>query len=121
VPDPLEAAKFLDVEVDHFAGLLSLVAADRLSGFQRVDPVETKPLEMRLTVGGEMPSSAAICLPVCRIRRSAAARSTTACGVGQRSRCGRELRSRKPATPSLPYRSTHLRTVRLKRLKSAKG
>ena len=37
---------------------------------------------MRLTVAGEMPSSAAICLPVKRWRRRASTFSTTAAGVG---------------------------------------
>ena len=52
---------------------------------------------MRLTVAGETPTSAAICLPVQRWRRSASTCSTTAAGVGRRRRCGREERSCKPA------------------------
>src|SRR5579863_1138867 len=39
-------------------------------------------------------------------------RSTMACDVGRYSRCGRELRSARPPSPSLLWRSTHLRTVR---------
>jgi hypothetical protein len=38
--------------------------------------------------------------------------SMTSCGVGWRSRCGRELRSSSPARPSTLYRASHLRTVR---------
>ena len=46
-----------------------------------------------LSVAGETPASAAICLPVRRWRRSRSIFSMTSCGVGWRSRCGRELRS----------------------------
>jgi hypothetical protein len=66
----------------------------------------------RLTVAGETPVSAAICLPVQRWRGSRSTFRTTSCGVGQRSRRGRELRSRSPARPSARYRATHLRMVR---------
>jgi hypothetical protein len=45
----------------------------------------------------------------CRRRRSIS--STTAWSVGCRSRCGRDERSIRPASPSARKRSTHLRTV----------
>jgi hypothetical protein len=45
-------------------------------------------------------------------RRNRSISSTTAWGVGCRSRCGREERSCNPANPSRRYRSTHFRTVR---------
>jgi hypothetical protein len=48
----------------------------------------------------------------CGWRRRRSIFRTTSCGVGQRSRCGRELRSRSPARPSARYRATHLRMVR---------
>src|SRR5712672_1794720 len=66
---------------------------------------------MRLTVAGETPTSAAICLPVWRWRRKT---STTAHVVGAvwlGNERGLEERSRKPSTPSARNRSTHLATV----------
>jgi hypothetical protein len=73
-----------------------------------------KPLRRRtgLTVAGETPTCTAICLPVQRCRRSYSISSTTPCGVGCRSRCGRGDRSCKPTNPSWRHRSTHFRTVR---------
>src|SRR5712671_2158656 len=66
---------------------------------------------MRLTVAGETPTSAAICLPVWRWRRKT---STTAHVVGAvwlGNERGLEERSRKPSTPPARNRSTHLATV----------
>ena len=70
-------------------------------------------LRMRLTVAGETPASAAICLPVQRWRRSASTCSTIAGGVGlsQAMRPRGAIRQARPA-PSASKRATHLRTVR---------
>ena len=78
--DPIEPAELLDVDVDHLAGMLALVAADRLGRLERRQPVTPSRLRMRLTVAGETPTSAAICLPVWRWRRKA----STARAVGGR-------------------------------------
>ena len=43
--DALEAAELLDVDVDQLAGMLALVAADRLGRLQRRDAVEAEALE----------------------------------------------------------------------------
>ena len=43
--DLLEAAEFLDVEVDHLAGMGALVPADRLSRLQRFQRVEAQPAQ----------------------------------------------------------------------------
>src|SRR5690606_22654148 len=69
-------------------------------------------LRTRLTVAGDTLSSAAICLPVQRCRRSASIRSITAIAVGRCKRCGRDERSFSPAMPSASSRATHLRAVR---------
>jgi hypothetical protein len=53
-----------------------------------------------------------VAAPVQRWRRSASMRSITGCGVGWRSRWGRELRSCNPAHPPSLKRRTHFRTVR---------
>ena len=67
--DVVEPAELLDVDMDELAGMLALVAADRLGRLQRCQPVEPRRCRMRLTVAGETPVSAAICLPVQRWRR----------------------------------------------------
>ena len=112
VAEPLEAAELLDVDVDQLAGMLALVAADRLGRLEGLERLRPSRLRMRLTVAGETPASAAICLPVQRWRRRASTCATTAAGVGRRRRCGREERSFSPARPSASKRATHLRTVR---------
>ena len=64
VADPIEPAELFDVDVDQFAGMLALVAAHRLGRLQSREPVQPSRRRMRLTVAGETPTSAAICLPV---------------------------------------------------------
>ena len=112
VADPLEAAELLDVDVDQLAGMLALVAADRLGRLEGLMRLRPRRLRMRLTVAGETPTSAAICLPVKRWRRRADHLLDNGRGVGCRSRCGRDERSSNPARPSALKRATHLRTVR---------
>jgi hypothetical protein len=75
VADAVEAAEFFDVDVEQLARLLALVAAHRLGRFERAQFVEAEPFEGAATLAGEMPSSAPICLPVQRRRRSSAMRS----------------------------------------------
>src|SRR5215213_1720918 len=43
--DPVEAAELFDIDVDQFAGMLTLVAANRRRGFERLDAVEAKAPE----------------------------------------------------------------------------
>ena len=43
--DAFEAAEFLDVDVDQFAGMLPLVAPHGLGGFKRLKAVETEAFE----------------------------------------------------------------------------
>ena len=77
--DPVEAAELLDVDVDQLAGVLALVAADRLGRLEVADRGSgPRRRRMRLTVAGETPAWAAICLPVKRWRRSASTCSTIA-------------------------------------------
>ena len=45
VADAIDPAELLDVDVDHLARMLALVAAHRFAGLQRLDPVEPDPLE----------------------------------------------------------------------------
>jgi hypothetical protein len=56
VADALETAEFLDVDVDQLAGVITLVAADRLGGLERLDAIETETLEDAAEVAGEMPT-----------------------------------------------------------------
>jgi hypothetical protein len=66
---------------------------------------------MRLTVAGETPTSAAICAPVWRCLRKASTAAQTAGRAWLGDEWGLDERSRKPATPSMRKRSTHLATV----------
>lgn len=66
---------------------------------------------MRLTVAGETPVSATICLPVQRWRRRASTCAMIGSGVGRFSLCGRDDRSCSPAAPSVLKRRHHLRAV----------
>src|SRR6266849_506420 len=66
---------------------------------------------MRLTVAGDTPASAAICLPVWRCRRKASTTAHVAGAVWLGNERGLEERSRKPSTPPARNRSTHLATV----------
>src|SRR3954462_6923990 len=43
--DPVEAAELFDIDVDQFAGMLTLVAAHRRGGFERLDAVEAEAPE----------------------------------------------------------------------------
>ena len=43
--DAVEAAELFDIDVDQFAGMLTLVAAHRRGGFKRLDAVEAKAPE----------------------------------------------------------------------------
>src|SRR3954466_2001820 len=43
--DPVEAAELFDIDVDQFAGMLTLVAANRRGGFKRLDAVEAEAPE----------------------------------------------------------------------------
>ena len=43
--DPVEAAELFDIDVDQFAGMFPLVAANRRGGFERLDTVEAKAPE----------------------------------------------------------------------------
>src|SRR5713101_1273823 len=45
VADAVEASELLDVDVDHLAGVLALVAADRLDRVKRLQLVQPKPFE----------------------------------------------------------------------------
>ena len=106
-----DPAELLDVEVDKLAGVLALIAADRLGRLQRGHLFRPSRRRMRLTVAGDIPISAAICLPVWRCRRNASTVAHVAAGVWPGNEWGREERSRSPSTPSVRKRVTHLATI----------
>lgn len=62
--DAVEAGELLDIDVDHLAGMVALVAPERLGSksFSRDSPARLSP---RLTVAGETPTSN-VCRPVKR-------------------------------------------------------
>ena len=45
VADAVDAAEFLDVDVDEFAGFLALIAHDLWPGFERAEPSKTEPAQ----------------------------------------------------------------------------
>ena len=45
VADPVEATELLDVDVDHLARLVTLVAAHRHGWIKGIDPIQAQPLE----------------------------------------------------------------------------
>ena len=96
----VEAREFLDVQVQQLTGMLSLVAADRRSRFEGVEPVEPCPAQDPVDGGGRDPTVRAIWIPGWRWSRNAAMRATVRTGVARDCRCGRELRSARPSRPS---------------------
>ncbi len=103
--DALETAELLDVDMDQLAGM----SRARSGGPARRARVAASgsvrgACRMRLTVAGETPISAAICLPVQRWRRSATIRSTI---VSAASACAADAaaRSGPPGRPALRPRS----------------
>jgi len=78
----------------------ALVAPDRLGRLQGVEAIEAEAAQD--TRHGCLRHAAVLCdlrAGPAR-RRSTSIRVTTAAGVGRRKRCGRDERSRRPATPS---------------------
>ena len=59
-----DASEFLDIEMDQFAGMMALVAPDRLGWSKAEILLRPSRRRMRLTVAGDTPTSAAICLAV---------------------------------------------------------
>jgi hypothetical protein len=93
-------AELSDVGVDHLAGLLALVSAERLGRLQGLQFAQSQALSTRLTATGVRPATVSISLSGMRWRSGLAVRSITSGGVGLRSRLGRELRSCGPAKRS---------------------
>ena len=79
--DPPE---LFDIEMDELARMLTFITPDRFGRLQG-ELVQSQTAETRLTVAGDTPVAAAICLPVQRCRRSRSTSSTTAWGVGGES------------------------------------
>ncbi|BAB52320.1 mlr5962 [Mesorhizobium japonicum MAFF 303099] len=87
-----EAAEFLDVDMDHLAWVIALIASDRFGRLISLSRDSPARLRTRLTVAGETPTSMAMCLPVNRWRRKAM-RSATAWLVRLGMTSGRDERS----------------------------
>ena len=105
----MERPEFLDVDMDQLARRLTFVAADRFDEIKVLHPAQSGGAE--LTVAGETPTRLTMCLPRTRWRRSATICSWTAAGVGRRSLCDRDERSRSPGGLSASNRINHLRAV----------
>ena len=111
--DAVELAELFDVDVDQLAGLLALVAADRLGGSRALSLLRPRRLRTRLTVAGRNAGFggdrlAGQALPAQRFDPL----DDRLWALADRADRGRELRSFRPARPSASKRSTHLRTVR---------
>ena len=101
VADAVEAAEFLDVDVDHVARLVVLVATHRLGRLEILQPQQFRscqhPAHRRRRDG----TTLAMCLAVKRWRRSATIRSATAWPVAFGLCLGRDERWAMPARPSV--------------------
>jgi hypothetical protein len=106
-----DPAELFDVNVDEFARVLTLIAPNWFGRLQSTQFIQSQPTQTRLTVAGETPVSAAICLPVQRCRRKASTAAQVAGAVWLGNERGLDERSRNPPTPSAWKRSTHLATV----------
>src|SRR6516164_9684068 len=102
-----DPAELLDIDVDELTRLFPLVTADglRLQSAQLVQAQTTQ----NAADGGRRDADLGRDLPA---RPALAPQLLDLCDVGRRSRCGRELRSCRPARPSARYRDSHLRMVR---------
>ena len=107
----LEAAKPLDVEVDHVAGMVMLVAPGGLLRLQALDPGKAGALEHPADGGrrdagrrGDVGTGQAMA-------PQGDVRSTTCPGAGLRMRRGLDERSAQPVGPRSRKRPTHLDTV----------
>ena len=98
--DAVEAAELLDVDVDQLAGVLALVAADRLGRLERLMRLRPRRLRTRLTVAGETPTSGGDLLAGPALAAQGLDLLDDGAGVGRCRRCGREVRSARPARPS---------------------
>jgi hypothetical protein len=110
VTDLIEAAELFDADVGHLAWRFAFITAHRLGRLQVADPVQSQATQLRLSVAGDILSSAAICLPVGRWRRNAAAAVHVAGAVWLGNECGGDERSREPSTSSARKRPSHLVT-----------
>ena len=111
--DALEAAELLDVDVDQFAGMIPLVAADRLGGLERGDAIETEAFEdaadgcrRDADFGRDLLAGQTLAAKGLDLRDNGCRRRLRA------ERCGRDERSFNPSTPSALNRACHLRAVR---------
>ena len=66
-----DPAKFLDIEMDKLARVLALITRIGSAVSSAASLFSQSRRRMRLTVAGEIPTSAAICLPEWRCRRKA--------------------------------------------------
>jgi hypothetical protein len=96
-----DMAQFLDVEMQEVAERGVLVADDRHSGLDFGHAIELEPAQNAADGGATESGVLGMRKPIQRWRRKASTRRTVSSGVGWRSRCGRELRSRRPAAPLL--------------------
>jgi hypothetical protein len=82
VADAVEPAELLDADMDRFAESSRLSRRTGSAGLSAVMRLRRRRLRIRLTVAGELPTSAAVCLPVQRWRRSALTFSTMPASAG---------------------------------------
>ena len=94
-----DAGQALDVEVNHVAGMLMLVARYGRGGSSERRRLRPHWRRMRLTVARLNDSSRAMRQPFQRNRRRAKTLSNKEEDVCRGERCGRELRSMRPARP----------------------
>ena len=102
--DPAEFAELFDVDVDEFAGMLALIAANRFGRLQRSEPVQTEPLQDAADGSGRDPGFdrdllARVALPTVAASRRASSAIAINRGVCSGSRrCWKSSVCRSPPT-----------------------
>jgi hypothetical protein len=108
--DPMEdgadPAELLDIDMDEFARILTLVAANRL-GLQSAQLVQAQSTQNPTDSGRRAAGLGRDLLAGQALAAESLILSMTSSGVGWGSRRGRELWSSSPARPSMLYRVSH--------------
>lgn len=102
-----EAPQLLDIQVQQIAGRRVLIAHHRWRRLQLGQPMQADPPQAA-SHGADGQAQLERYLLVQRARRCSITRCTSASGVAWGQCCGRDERSRKPASPSSRKRLSHL-------------
>lgn len=111
VPHAADRSQALDIDVEQLPRRRSRVAIGRWRGSKAANRLSPALASTRDTVAIEISRVRAMLRIVCRCRRKLITRCAVPRAIAVGERCGRELRSDKPAVPAAAKRFRHLRTV----------